>query len=480
LDDHTLTQRLLFHGALWIGLITALDVGTSWIMMSLRGVSSEGNATMRLLFENRDLPTLLQWLSQQSVYISFAAASILLYFVARFEPRITPKRLSHDVLVLTYRLVIALTWFFALLRLYYGPPSNTITILQPFGELASLAGAFLFFVIVLWVMLSDMGLGLIIRQVFEPGMLSRDPRIRTLLDAVPMPDEATSNVALSLAKDSADHLRAAKKLYDEQIYAGSISSLQQSVETAVKSTGLLLGTIPNDPKVIVSKVGHHATRALLFGMPQLVDMVRNTKMVFTQMKTADILPVDFLKGPFRRFDKQVARFASEPLPPADEVARDIQEVMSLTDKEMWSPTLHLDRTNKWVGSALVGLEGKPIVGSLGRAATNAAIPIYSSLELLEKIDVKKVEFVGRMSEAFKEALWLSLLLDWHWESSRYSHSPISINDYWTVGAYTLEQPLVKEEPTLFKYASRLSGSSLEACKVALEYHKLASQSIKPI
>jgi hypothetical protein len=293
-----------------------------------------------------------------------------------------------------------------------------------------------------------------------------------------MPDEATSHVALSLAKDSATHLMAAKKLYNEKIYAESISNLQQSVETAVKSTGLLLGTIPNDQKVIVSKVGHHATRALLFGLPQLVDMVTNTKKVFSQMKTADILPVDFLKSPFRRFDKRLARFASEPLPPADDIMKDIHEVMGLTDREMWAPTLHLDRSNKWVASALVGLEGKPIVGGIGRAATSAAIPMYSFLQLLDKTDVKKVEFAGRMGDAFKEALWLSLLLDWHWKSSRYS--PISPDDYWTADAYTRNQPLVREAPTLLKHASRLSSSTLEAGKVSLEYHDLINHPTKPI
>jgi hypothetical protein len=429
---------------------------------------------MKLLFENRNLPTLLQWLSQQYVYIGFAAASMLLYFVARFEARIAPKWLGHILLPLAYRLAIALTWFFALLRLYYGPPGNTITILLPYGELVSLAGAFVLFILVLWAMLSDLQLGLIIRQVLKPGMLSHDPRMRTLLDSVPLPDNATSSVALSFAKDSATHLKAAKKLYDEQIYAESISNLQQSVETAVKSTGLLLGAIPNDQKVIVSKVSHHATKALLFGLPQLVSMVTNVKQAFSQVRTADILPVDSIKGPFRRFDERIAQFASEPLPPADDVTKEAQEAIELTDREMWGPTLHLDRTNKWVASALAGLEGKPVVGSLGRVATNSVIPIYSFLELFEKADLKKVEFVGRMGEAFKEALWLSLLLDWHWKSTRYS--PIFADDYWTAGAYTKEQPLVREAPMLFRHASRLSNSILEAAEVAIEYHSLGERS----
>ena len=135
--------------------------------MALRGVSSEGNATMRLLFENLDLSSSLTWISQQYVYLDLAAVGILVYFLAEFEERIESKWVRMRVLPTAYTIVIAMTWFFAAVRLCYGPPGNTFTILLPYGEIVALVGAFALFLLVLWIMLSDMKLGLIRRYVFH-------------------------------------------------------------------------------------------------------------------------------------------------------------------------------------------------------------------------------------------------------------------------------------------------------------------------
>jgi hypothetical protein len=168
-ENRSLTRRLLVHGALWTAFVTALDAGTSWIMMTLRGVSAEGNATMKILFQNRDVSTLLTWTSQQYVYIDLIITSVVLYFLCKYEERVAPKWLRETAFRALYRVTIALTWFFALIRLYYGPPGNVISTLLPYGEIVSLAGAAVLFTLLLWLILSDMKLSLILRQTFRPG-----------------------------------------------------------------------------------------------------------------------------------------------------------------------------------------------------------------------------------------------------------------------------------------------------------------------
>lgn len=61
--DHSLATRLLLHRALWTRVVLAFDTGMSWRNDVHSGVSLEGKAIMGLLFENRDLATLLQWVA---------------------------------------------------------------------------------------------------------------------------------------------------------------------------------------------------------------------------------------------------------------------------------------------------------------------------------------------------------------------------------------------------------------------------------
>lgn len=423
---------------------------------------------MRLLFQNPDIPTLLLWVSQQWVYIGLAAASVLLCVIMRFGSRIAPRWINEGILPPVSRIVALITWFYSFLRLDYGPTGNVFSTLLPYGLFASFTGAAAIFVLVLIALLNDAQLNLLFRSVLNPGVLSRNPSMRGLLDAISIPDEATCKTAFSLAKDSASHLKAAKLLYRKGTYGESISWLQQAVETSTKSMGLLLGTIPNDADVIEKEVGHHATKALLLGITGLRSMVANVKQVLSQIKTADNVPSEFLKGPFRRFDKKLADFGNDPLPPIDNLVREAQEVIDLKDRDMWEPTLLLDRSNKWVDLAIRGLETIPVVGGIARSASEFASATLSVARLFGEADSKKIRFVNSMNEAFRGTLWLSLLLDWHFIPSRYS--PIRPNSYWRADVYTSKQPLVREAPRLFLYAQHLSRGVFDAAKAALEYH----------
>lgn len=184
--------RLLLHGAFWVGVITLLDAGTSWLMMTTRGVFSEANATMRLLFQNRNVPTFLTWLASQRVYLGLVVLGLALYWLSKSEVKIAPEWVRREVFRPLYAVAICFIWFYAFVRLYAGPPGNMITILLPYGAVVALSGAFVLFFAVFLAMLADARLSSVLREVFRlrqgtarkpptgtevsRGLISRTPR----------------------------------------------------------------------------------------------------------------------------------------------------------------------------------------------------------------------------------------------------------------------------------------------------------------
>jgi hypothetical protein len=153
---------MLLHASLWIGVVTMLDLATSWIMMTLRGASFEGNPTMRLLFESRNLPALTLLISQQYLYLYFVLAGLVMYIVLGLERVISEKWFVKTFVIALSWIVILLTWFFAFVRLYLGPPSNTVAILLPYGGIIALIGGGGVLAIVFWLMLSDIKVNIVI------------------------------------------------------------------------------------------------------------------------------------------------------------------------------------------------------------------------------------------------------------------------------------------------------------------------------
>ena len=407
---------------------------------------------MRLLFQNRDLATLLQWVSLQWVYIGLAAVSVLFFLIVRFGGPGLPRWAFERTVLSVSRIVILVTWAYAILRLGYGPPGNVLSTLLPYGEAVSFAGGIVAFVLPFWVMMADFQLERVVRSVFPRGVLSRNPTIRALLDAIKIPDEATCETAYKLAKDSTSHVKAAKRLYRKGTYAESISWLQQAVEASTKSMGLLLGTLPNDPDIIENKVSHHASKALLLDVDPLRTTLANLKEVYANMNSADNLPKS-ISGQFRRFDKAVQDFGKDMLAPLDAIAQEAHEIRNLRDEDMWEPTLNLDRTNQWVDKALTGLAARPVVGKTTMSIVSFTSSALDIAGFMEKPDSLKFRFSNGLGEAFQGALWLAVLLDWHFIPSRYS--PIRASEHWTADAYTPDRPLVREAPRLFVYASSL-------------------------
>jgi Trk-type K+ transport system membrane component len=159
----------LLHGAFWTGVIVVLDTGTSWLMMATQGVSSEANATMRLLFENRNLPTFLTWLASQRIYLGLIGLGLALYCLSKLEGRIAPEWVRREVLRPLYGVAACFIWFYAIVRLYVGPPGNMITVLLPYGGVVALCGALVLFFAVLLAMLADARFFAILKEVIRAG-----------------------------------------------------------------------------------------------------------------------------------------------------------------------------------------------------------------------------------------------------------------------------------------------------------------------
>lgn len=135
--------RFLRRSVVWVVLAIALDFGSSWIMMSLRGVSSEGNPAMRLLFDKPGLPTVLGWVASQSSWwgiLCFPLSGILfLTFTSKVGAGAAGRTL-HQLLSLVSISTLLLAWPLALIRIVLGSGSNVAGALSPWGTPVQIVG----------------------------------------------------------------------------------------------------------------------------------------------------------------------------------------------------------------------------------------------------------------------------------------------------------------------------------------------------
>jgi hypothetical protein len=126
LDNYALTRTLLRHGFFWISFSILFDYLTSWIMMSMKGASAEGNATARTFFEQRTLAAFLTLVESQWYWIIFISMGGIAYF-AWTNSRVFRLIASRGFEI---RLTLMFTWVTALFRLVMGPSTNVAAIID--------------------------------------------------------------------------------------------------------------------------------------------------------------------------------------------------------------------------------------------------------------------------------------------------------------------------------------------------------------
>lgn len=296
-------------------------------------------------------------------------------------------------------------------------------------------------------------------------MLSRDPRIRNLIDRVPIPELETAKVALSFSRISKNDANAARLTYGAKLYANSVYSLQQSVEKSMKALGLLTGTLHNDADELVGEVRHRAMKSVLIHIDSFVAITERVKEGLAQTSLRDAMPIDSLKNTWGKADPAIHKFATSGNPSAASIEAEKREIMNLSESEMWLPSLNLDTTNKWIQVALANLNSKPLIGPKTTSAVRLLGDIFTKAGLFTPQDAMKMTFSDSLSKAIPH-IWLSMLTDWHEEATRYP--PIRSRDFWTSDAYMPDKPLVKSLPNLITKASSLADAIDRAAQVRVE------------
>jgi len=135
--DSPNSLQLLNHGVLWVIAATGLDLGSSWLMMSVYGPNAEGNAVHRALFINPTFGGFLSWLPQQWSWLAIGLVGVLgiLVLKARNSPRSARIRpIFSMVTPTTTSMGLLFTWLMAFSRFVLGVGSNVAGMLLPLGR----------------------------------------------------------------------------------------------------------------------------------------------------------------------------------------------------------------------------------------------------------------------------------------------------------------------------------------------------------
>ncbi len=149
---------MLKRGVYWVIIATALDFGSSWIMMTLYGPSAEGNPIHRTLFEHPTVQTFFWWLPQQWSWFVIGLVGVLGITVLKLRERESAGRFRWLLSSITpgaTAIGLVTTWVMAFARLLLGLGSNVAGMLLPLGAMAQLGGWMIVAVLIVYVMESD-------------------------------------------------------------------------------------------------------------------------------------------------------------------------------------------------------------------------------------------------------------------------------------------------------------------------------------
>jgi len=170
--DSPSSLRLLRHGVFWVLAAVGLDLGSSWLMMSIYGPFAEGNPIHRTLFMNPTFPVFLNWLAQQWSWFTIGFVGCLGILVVKAGDSSKLKRLRPLISKLrpmTTSLGLFVTWPMAFARLVLGLGSNVAGMLLPVGAPAQIFGWLAIVVLTVILMESDFLRLLLQRQTLQSG-----------------------------------------------------------------------------------------------------------------------------------------------------------------------------------------------------------------------------------------------------------------------------------------------------------------------
>lgn len=283
----------------------------------------------------------------------------------------------------------------------------------------------------------------------KPGKIDED----FLPNLLPIPKAIPSRVALYYAEIAKNDFLAARTLYQKHLNAQAVYALQQSVEKSAKSFGLMMGILKiND----LRSVSHRSVHALLLGMETLTEHMAER---VSWLQTSSRFEVEKL----RKLGLNSVIHKIAPLVPSPAMVKsDREKIDELDDAEMWHATLNLDINNQYVKSSLRTLENIPF----DKASFLFSMRVLKMVGKVMSGDTTGDYFFCILRSS-PRAYGLSMLTMWHETATRYP--PITSKDYWRMGEYTNDKPLLKRFPFLLKhgkiFCENVYGAALVSTKL---------------
>ena len=269
-----------------------------------------------------------------------------------------------------------------------------------------------------------------------------------------------TNLAISFATIAKRDAQASKTLYDMNLYANAVFSLQQAVEKDVKAVGILLGLVEPSFEDLARKVNHLSVLGLLVRLPKMLEEL-------PEVQESIKAELDKPRVKETGLSQLLEPVIKPPKVNSETVRAAIKLIRAVDSDKAWKITLDLDPGNEFVRSIYKMLD---VADAKWREA-NEAEHITRRLHtlILRRYGIATNQnsigfFLNIAARASQEAVPLALLTMWHERRSRYP--PIGTPDDWNVEAYTRQTGLIRGLPLFYRHLDRLVTSTLSGARCA--------------
>lgn len=283
----------------------------------------------------------------------------------------------------------------------------------------------------------------------------------TKREALGLPDRQTVEVALAFAEVARKDLRASSLLYQNRLYPQAVFELEQSVEKAVKSVGLLTSLVSPTREGLTHESGHATALTILIGRrDRLARLMKNLGALAASeglKEGRDLLlklgvPPGIPDPPEMEAKLKDETNAKEE---ADYIAR-------LNSNDLWKITLEGNPSRPPNTSILKMLDG----AEAGWASLDRLQRKFKQKLARRMSDPEVLGYILNIyGQAYPEVAPLTLTMMWHERETRYP--PLTRSDYWDPAKYTASAGLVKLYPRLVKHTKRLCEGSIGGARSAL-------------
>lgn len=287
-----------------------------------------------------------------------------------------------------------------------------------------------------------------------------DQEVPSRRSVLGIPDRRQVGVALSFAEASRKDLAASKLLHAKKLYPQAVFALQQSVEKAVVSVGMLTGILTLTGGDLTGEGGRGAMFAVLAHHGGRLSQLRKNLGYLASSEALEegkelLMRLGLPLGiPEQSEMNEKAR--------TEATAKvEVERFRSLRPDDLWRVTLEFDPATPPNGAILRLLDEAESqwapLDRFERTFEEKFAPMMSQPETVSYV-------VNIYGKAFPEVAPLVMVTMWHRRETRYP--PAGPTDYWDPKRYNARSGLIRLYPKLAAHAKRLCEGGVAGAKAA--------------